>query len=116
MIKVSPALSHVDITLLLSKLWDISEHCLFVDSSEKDYLACSITCFKGTNRATIGLVYTKNGGAARVFNSKMEVIGQTHEKLNQESYNGIKNMMLQMQKAIPYPPNVTVEDVLKEME
>ena len=46
MIKVSPALSHVDITLLLSKLWDISEHCLFVDSSEKDYLACSITCFK----------------------------------------------------------------------
>ena len=116
MINVAPALSHVDITLILSKLWDASDHCFFIDSSEKDYLACSITCFKGTTRATIGMVYTKNGGAIRVFNGQMEVVGQTHEKIKQEDYHGIKNMMLEMQKSLPTPPGVTLDDILKEMK
>lgn len=114
MIRVAPALSQVDVVLILSQLWEVAESCLFIDSSEEDYLACSITCFKGAERATVGMVYTASGGAARVFNGQMQVIAQTPERLKQENYNGLKNMMLEMQKSLPSPIGITEQDLLEE--
>ena len=108
---IAPTLTPVDVVLTLSNLWEISNSAFFVDTSEMDYLACSITCFRGKDRATVGIVYTKGGGAARIFDEKMRIVGQTVEKMNQEDYHGIRNMMLDMQKDLPVPAGISPEDL-----
>lgn len=111
MIKVTPQLNIVDVALALSELWEISDSCLFMDNGEDDYAACSITCFRGKERATLGLVYTKNGGAAQIFNGQLEVVAQSLEKLSQEDYYGLRNMMLQINKNLPTPTDVSKDDL-----
>lgn len=112
MIKVAPTLGQVDVAFVLSQLWEVAEACFFIDSNEEDYLACSITCFKEDERVTLGLVYTKNGGAARLFNGQMQIVAQSVEKLSQEDYYGFRNMMLRMDNTLPKPLGVSKEDLL----
>jgi|WetSurSiteA1Bulk_404760.scaffolds.fasta_scaffold39196_1 hypothetical protein len=112
----APVVSKVDLILALSNLWDVSDSSMFVDSSETGYEACSITFFKGDYRSTIGLVYTKKGGAARIFNVNMDTIAQSIEKFSQADYYGIRNMMLKIQKGLPMPVGVDLEDLLKKIK
>ena len=112
----APVVSKVDLIMAISNLWDESDSCIFVDSSRSDFTACSITFFRGLYRSTVGLVYTKAGGAARIFNANMDPVAQSIEKFTQEDYYGIRNMMLKIQKELPLPEGVDVEKILKDLE
>ncbi len=103
MTKVAPIMTFVDIITTLSNLWDDSSNSIFLDSSEPGCLACSITFFKDNDRATIGIVYTEDGGAARIFDGQMKVVAQTLEKISQEDFYGVYVLMLQIQKELPIP-------------
>ena len=113
MIQIAPQLTGVDIALVLSELWEISDSCLFIDNDEDGYLACSITCFNSHGRASLALVYTKSGGAARIFDGQMQLVGQTIEKLTQEDYHGFRNLMVKMDSTLPDPEGISKEDLLE---
>jgi hypothetical protein len=106
MTKVAPIMTLVDIITTLSNLWDDSTNSIFIDSSDLGFLACSITFLKDNDRAIVGMVYTKDGAAARIFNGQMEVVAQTLEKISQEDFYGVYSLMLQIQKELPIPAGV----------
>lgn len=115
-------LSLVDVVILMSNLWEESKASLFVDSSEQNAMACSLTffsdndreLFKRGKRSTVGAVYTTDGGAVKVFNGQMKVVSQTFNQLTQEDFQGLYNMMLHIQKALPPPQGVSSKEVLEE--
>jgi hypothetical protein len=113
---VAPVVSKVDLIMALSTLWENSDYSMFIDSSEGDSSACSITFFMGESRSTVGLVFTKKGGAARICDANMEPVAQSLEKFSLEDYYGIRNMMLKIQKALPLPKAINIEDIMKEIE
>jgi hypothetical protein len=106
MTKVPIIMTLVDVITTLSNLWDDSTNSIFLDSSELGCLACSITFLKDNERATIGIVYTENGGAARIFDGQMKVVAQTLEKISQEDFYGVYVLMLRIQKELPVPAGV----------
>jgi hypothetical protein len=103
MTKIATTMTLVDIITILSNLWDDSTNSIFLDTSELGCLACSITFLKDNDRATIGMVYTKDGGAACIFNGQMKVIAQTLETISKEDFYGVYVLMLQIQKELPIP-------------
>jgi hypothetical protein len=113
--KTAPVVSKVDLIMSLSTSWDEAESSMFIDSSQDGFNACSITFFKGDYRTTVGLVYTKDGGAARLFNANMDIIAQSIEKLSQSDYHGIRNMMLKIQEALPAPKGVDADSILSKI-
>ena len=114
--KIAPIMSLVDVIMVISNLWDDSSNSIFLDSSEPGALACSLTFFNKKDRATIGMVYTKDGGAARILNGQMGVVAQTLEKISQEDFYGVYNMMLRVQKDLPVPTGIDMEKVMKELQ
>lgn len=112
----APVVSKVDLIMAMSNLWDVSDYSMFIDSSEEGFYACSITFFKGPERSTVGLVYTKEGGGARICNSNMEPVAQSIERFSQEDYHGIRNMMIRIQKALPLPKNIQMDEIIKEVK
>ena len=96
----APVVSKVDLIMALSNLWDNSDYSMFIDSSVEGYSACSITFFSGDSRSTVGLVFTKDGGSARICNANMEPVAQSLERFVQSDYYGIRNMMLKIQEEL----------------
>jgi hypothetical protein len=116
MITVYPSLTTTDVVITLSNLWDDSDSCMFLDASEDNFHACSLTFFKGVNRSTVGIVYTTQGGMARIFNSDMETIAQSVGKFTIADYHGIRNMMFKIQKALPLPDGISMDDIIDVKE
>jgi hypothetical protein len=112
----APVVSKVDLIMALSNLWDNSDYSMFIDSSEEGFSACSITFFKGSDRSTVGLVFTKDGGSARICNANMEPVAQSLERFSQADYYGIRNMMIKIQKELPLPKAINIEDIMKELK
>ena len=115
-LKVAPVISQVDLVVVLSNMWEASDAAFFIDSSEEDFRACSITFYQKEERATIGIVYAAGGGTARVFNGRMKVVGQLIERLTVDDYHGLYNMMLKIQQSLPSPMGITAADIIKDME
>lgn len=112
----APVVSKVDLIIAMTDLWDVSDYSMFIDSSEEGFSACSITFFKGPERSTVGLVFTKDGGGARICNASMEPVAQSIERFSQEDYYGLRNMMIKIQKALPLPKNVRIEEIMEEVK
>jgi hypothetical protein len=109
---MAPVMSKLDLIITISNLSDSAGSCMFVDSSENDYRACSTTFFQGKERATIGIVYTaEKWGTARVFNGQMKVVAEVVERLTVDEYNGIRNMMLKIQKDLGTPGGLDADDL-----
>jgi hypothetical protein len=115
-IPTQPIVSQLDFIMTLSNLSETADYCVFLDASEEGFKACSLTFFHKDSHATLAVVYTAQGGIARIFNSQMKTVAQVLENITLEDYHGIQNAMLKIQEDLGTPPGVDKEFVNEILE
>lgn len=85
---------------LLKESEKMSNNCMYADASKDDYYGSSLTMMSEAGVMTFGVVHSKDGNGARVFNKNMETMMLVDEPILLKDFKELQKVMLKINKKI----------------
>lgn len=85
---------------LLKESEKMSNNCMYADASQDDYYGSSLTMMGDAGVMTFGVVHSKDGNGARVFNKNMETMMVVDEPILLKDFKELQKVMLKINKKI----------------